>query len=190
MDLGPPAFLLCTHSKTRDSQGVSASLKEAREFERAGIREPITLLMFGQRYRGIITRIGGGGIYVETDAPAERSYPVLMRFRLACFDKPMTFKGAVRWVSEPRTQANGSHRPGGVGIMFQDMAPRIRRQIVEFVADSGDVVYEVSSLLGQDDTDIREIQTLLAKVNLDQISSIAELKKHIEREMDNYFDRA
>lgn len=167
---------------------MPASFKEARQYERAPVREPVVIMLHSRRFRGIVTRIGGGGVYVVTDAPADREDHILLRMRLPCFEKAVIFKGEVRWTS-PERDVDGQYEPGGLGVMFTDVEPRIQRKIVEFVADTGDMLYEVSGLLGEKDPDLARIQAMLSRMQLDTIGSVDELRELLRAEMNNYFDR-
>lgn len=169
------------------SVSMAASFREARRYERAPVREPVVILWQNHRFRGLVTRIGGGGVYVVTDAPTEVDDRILLRMRLPCFDAPVVFKGEVRWSSPPRTREDGSYHPGGVGVMFLDVDPQIRQKIIEFVTDTGDMLFEVSGLLDNRDPDVARIQAMLSRVSLDTIGSLDELRSRLRAELDQYF---
>jgi len=153
---------------------VGASYSQARAYERAAIRERATLVFAGRSFPGAITRIGGGGVFFEGAAPLEKGEIILIRFRLACFEEPVVVKGEVRWVADP-----GGVHPPGLGIAFLDLDPKKRAQIVEFVADRGNVLCEVGEMLKGGETDLARYKRLLEKVDLGNIGSIDELKARV-----------
>lgn len=160
---------------------MAASYGQARQYERTAIRERGVLVINGVSHSGHITRIGGGGVFFEPAQPLtiEKTQSVLLKFRLACFDEPLTVKGEVRWVSI----ANDNH-PAGAGIAFLDLDPKKQQQIIEFVAERGNVLCVVSALLRDRETDLTRLQKLLDKVDLGTVGSIDELKARVKAGMD------
>ena len=73
--------------------------------------------------------------------------------------------------------------------MFVDVDPITQRKIVEFVADTGNVLYEVSGLLTDKDADLTEIRNRLSGIDLTDVGSLDELREAVREEMAHYFDR-
>ena len=64
--------------------------------KRTALRERGVLVAGGVSYAGVVTRIGGGGVFFESHAPLQKGQSVLIRFKLACFDEPLIAKGEIR----------------------------------------------------------------------------------------------
>lgn len=166
---------------------MSASHRQVRQYERAPIRERGTLVVNGVPQTGVISRVGGGGLFFECALKLDKGTTVLVKFRLACFEEAVVVKGEVRWVAA----ANGD-TPAGIGIAFVDLEPRRRQQIVEFVAERGNVLCEVDELLADPDPelDIAKLRGLLAKVDLDGADSIEEIRARVKKGLDGFFERS
>ncbi len=163
---------------------MGGSYKQARQFERAAIREKGTLVVNGENHPGTISRVGGGGVFFETALDLPRGQAVLLRFRLACFDEPILVKGEVR----SRTEAN-VNGPAGLGIAFVDLDPKKQAQIVEFVAERGNVLCEVNGLLEDEELDVNRMRKLLASVDLDRIGSLDDLRARVRAGIQDLLER-
>jgi Tfp pilus assembly protein PilZ len=163
---------------------VAASYSQVRQYERAPIRERAVIVVGGVTHPGVVSRIGGGGVFFETNVPLDKGDTVLLRFRLACFEEPVTVKGEVRWVAK----GNDDH-PQGLGILFVDLPVKRRNEIVEFVAERGNVLCEVDSMLQSRETDLSRMKSLLAKVDLESVTSLEELRARVKHGMAGFFDR-
>ena len=159
---------------------MGASYTQVRAYERTTLRERGVIVAGGVSYSGLITRIGGGGVFFESHAPLQKSQSVLVRFKLACFDEPLVVKGEVRHVSS----GVDSKQAKGAGIMFVDIDPRKRAQIVEFVAERGNMLCVVSAMLRDGEPDLAQMQKLLEKVDLDSVGSIDELRARVKAGID------
>jgi hypothetical protein len=131
----------------------------------------------------MISRVGGGGLFFETANKLEKGTTVLLKFRLACFDEAVVVKGEIRWVT-----AGGGDIPAGMGIAFVDLAPKRRQQIVEFVAERGNVLCEVDDMLDDPELDLAKLKSLLQRVDLDGAESIDEIKKRVKQGLEGFFD--
>ena len=163
---------------------MAASYRQVRQYERAPIRERGTMVVNGESHAGMVSRIGGGGLFFETNLPLTKGQTVLLRFRLACLEEPLVVKGEVRWVSGP------GGTPEGVGVAFIDLDARKRQQIVEFVAERGNVLCEVDEMLDTSDLDLPQLRALLAKVDLDGADSLEEVRDRVKKGLDGFFSRA
>lgn len=163
---------------------MAASYRQVRQYERAPIRERGTLVVNGESHPGTVSRIGGGGLFFETALPLSKGDVVLLRFRLACLDEPVVVKGEIRWVSAPTAV------PRGVGVAFIDLDAGKRQQIVEFVAERGNVLCEVDEMLDDPEIDLSQLRALLAKVDLDGADSLEEVRDRVKKGLDGFFSRA
>ena len=163
---------------------MAASYRQVRQYERAPIRERAVLVSDGVSYQGIISRIGGGGVFFETDLDLAKSDAVLVKFRIACLEEPVLVKGEVRWVAE----SNNEH-PRGLGIAFLDLDPVKRDQIVEFVAERGNMLASVDSLLRARNADLDRMKDMLSRVDLDTVTSLEDLRARVRQGMLGFFDR-
>lgn len=162
---------------------MGASYVQARQFERAPIREKAVLVVNGVSYPGIVSRIGGGGVFFESSLQLEKGQNVLLRFRLPCLDEPLVVKGEIRWVSQ-------RPNPPGFGIAFQDLDPHKRDQIVEFVAERGNVLCVVNALLREGTADLSRLKKLLSKVDMNSVSSLDELRQKVKEDLGGFFERS
>ena len=168
---------------------MAASYREARQYERASVNAPAALLLGSKRFKGRVTRLGGGGVFIATDAPAGIRDVLVLQLFLPCLEEPLTVKGEVRWRAKESQTIHGEVSPAGIGLMFLDMDPPVRAQIVEFVAETGGILYQIDGLLQENDPDITKIQQLLSSIELDRMNSVGELRSCIQKEMGNYFAR-
>ena len=162
---------------------MSASHRQVRRYERAPIRERGTLVVNHVPHAGWVSRVGGGGLFFETPLKLEKGAAVLLKFRLACFEEPVVVKGEVRWV------AAGGASPAGLGIAFVDLDPKRRQQLVEFVAERGNVLCEVDEMLDDPEMDVGKLRALLAKVDLDGAASLEEIRARVKQGLDGFFER-
>lgn len=170
--------------KGLDSLGVGASYQQARRYERAPIRERGTLVLNGVSYAVIVGRLGGGGAFVETPLELPKGELFLLRFRVACFEEPLVVKAEVRWSAD-----ESADQPAGLGVAFVDLDPRKRTLLVEFVAERGNVLCEVEGLLKEQTADLDRMKDLLAKVDLDSVGSLEELRARVKDGMAGFFER-
>ncbi len=161
---------------------MGASYVQARQYERAPIREKGVLVVNGVSYPGVVSRIGGGGLFFESPLQLEKGQAVLVRFRLQCFDEPLVVKGEIRWVAQ-------KPHISGFGIAFQDLDPKKRDQIIEFVAERGNVLCVVNALLREGTADLSRLKKLLSKVDMDSVSSLDELRQKVKADLGGFFDR-
>lgn len=163
---------------------MSASYRQVRQYERAPLRERGVLIAGGVSYPGIIGRVGGGGVFFETELDLKKGDVVTLKFRLACLEEAIVVKGEVRWVAEE----NREHLRG-LGIAFLDLDAARRDRIVEFVAERGNVLASVDSLLRDRNADLTRIQDLLSRVDLDNVTSLEDLRERVKTGMQGFFDR-
>lgn len=85
----------------------------------------------GQRFESRAGGIGGGGLFIESQAPLRVGTKLAMEFSLPA--KPAEWlpaKGVVAWVCPKADQYTFSP---GMGVRFTEVAPEIRDRILELV---------------------------------------------------------
>ncbi|MGQ0667600.1 MAG: PilZ domain-containing protein [Nitrospiraceae bacterium] len=85
----------------------------------------------GQRFESRAGGIGGGGLFIESQAPLRVGTKLAMEFSLP--EKPAEWlpaKGIVAWVCPKADQYTFSP---GMGVRFTEVAPDIRDRILELV---------------------------------------------------------
>jgi uncharacterized protein (TIGR02266 family) len=73
----------------------------------------------GLRSTEYATTLGGGGLFIETDAPLPRDTPLIASFRLLEQSGPHRVAGRVVWSHAPDAEG-GIGRASGMGIEFTD----------------------------------------------------------------------
>lgn len=100
---------------------------------------PRVSLLFRVRYKtpeGVqlehqASGIGGGGLFIESDAPQPKGTNLSLAFALP--DRPAEWleaKGSVAWICPRRDQYTASP---GMGIKFTDIAPKVRERVIQLV---------------------------------------------------------
>ena len=64
--------------------------------------------------------INGGGMFIETESPADPETEVQLSFRLPGREEPVKVEGRVAWVSDGTTG-----QPQGMGIEFHSLSPEM-----------------------------------------------------------------
>ncbi len=86
----------------------------------------------GRLIEGRASGIGGGGIFVESDAPLPVKTGLALAFSL--LDRPSEWldaKGEVAWICPQRDQYTLFP---GMGVRFTDIAPKARERVLELVS--------------------------------------------------------
>ncbi len=85
----------------------------------------------GQHFESRAGGIGGGGLFIESQAPLAIGTKLMMEFSLP--EQPnewLQAKGLVAWVCPKADQYTFSP---GMGVRFTDIAPEIRNRVLELV---------------------------------------------------------
>ena len=102
---------------------MSPSLPRKRE--RRFRRRPVRLLVDFQGDTGVrceyATTLGAGGLFIETEEPAEIGTPIRVRFRLPESGQVHEIEGRVAWHRRATPEAPITRAPG-MGIEFVDAA--------------------------------------------------------------------
>ncbi len=97
---------------------------DRRQTDRARLEVPVDYSTVDAFFTEFSANINEGGMFVETDTPADPETFVQMSFRLPGADEPVKVEGRVAWVSDG---TRGS--PRGMGIQFQALTSEVRDTI-------------------------------------------------------------
>jgi uncharacterized protein (TIGR02266 family) len=102
--------------------------KDRRHSERQNIKIPVDYSAVDAFFSEFTTNINEGGMFIETENPAEIDSVVQLQVRLPDLERPIKLGGRVAWISDGKTDS-----PPGMGIEFQDMSPDLRQTINDLV---------------------------------------------------------
>ena len=105
-----------------------AHARDRRRSERAELLVRLEYRTVDALFSEFARNINEGGIFVETETPAERGSRVDLQFRLPGSDQPISARGIVVRVAEP-----GSGGPPGMGIEFESLDSDSRERINQLV---------------------------------------------------------
>ncbi len=100
------------------------SRAERRSSERAPLKIPVDYSAVDSFFTEFTHNINEGGIFVETDAPAELETVVQLHFGVPGEKEPIQVAGRVAWISDGKGKS-----PSGMGIEFQELGPEARERI-------------------------------------------------------------
>jgi len=106
----------------------SSQPRERRRSRRAGLEIPVDYSTVDAFFAEFSANINEGGLFVETDAPAEPGIAVQLSFRLPGAKDPVKVEGRVAWVSD-----GTRGQPCGMGVEFQTLSAEVRETINEVV---------------------------------------------------------
>ena len=93
-----------------------------RSERRKGIREPTRIpVAYGAVdafFTEFASNINEGGMFIETDSPADLDELVELVFTFAGIDAPIQVGARVAWISDGKEES-----PPGMGVEFLDLAP-------------------------------------------------------------------
>ena len=102
--------------------------KERRQASREPIKIPIDYSAVDVFFSEFASNINEGGMFIETDNPAELDDVVQLQMRFPELESPVQVGGRVAWTSDGK---DGS--PPGMGIEFLDLTREIRDCINQVV---------------------------------------------------------
>ncbi len=109
--------------------GKKEESSERRNKTRTPLKIPVDYSAVDVFFTEFSANINEGGMYIETDAPAEIGTVVQLHFRLPGLVEPVQVSGRVAWLNEEK----GPGGEPGMGIEFQDLPHDIRERINEVV---------------------------------------------------------
>jgi uncharacterized protein (TIGR02266 family) len=102
--------------------------RERRRSQRAPLEIPVDYSTVDAFFHEFSANINEGGLFIETDNPAETDTAVQLSFRLPGSSEPVKVEGRVAWISD-----GTRGYPQGIGIQFQTLSPEVRERINEVV---------------------------------------------------------
>jgi len=104
---------------------------ENRAYCRAGIDLEVELDSERGPYRGIISDIGEGGLFIATAVPPRVGERLELSLELPGEPSPLAVRGVVRWVRDPGEACEGA--PPGFGMEWLMLSADGLRAIKRFV---------------------------------------------------------
>ena len=101
---------------------------ERRGGARTSLKIPVDYSAVDVFFTEFSANINEGGMFIETDTPAEIGTLVQLHFRLPGLQEPLQVSGRVAWVNEEKEEEGI-----GMGIEFQDLSLDTREQINRIV---------------------------------------------------------
>jgi uncharacterized protein (TIGR02266 family) len=97
---------------------------DRRRTHRTRLEIPVDYSTVDSFFEEFSANINEGGMFIETESPAEPDTVVQMSFRLPGTADPLKVEGRVAWVSD-----GTRGRPRGMGIEFHALPPEARDTI-------------------------------------------------------------
>ncbi len=107
---------------------MSSGNTERRQSERQRLKVRVDYSAVDAFFGEFSANINEGGIFIETDSPAELDALVQLQFRVPGLDTPIQVAGRVAWINQDKSEG-----PRGMGIEFQQLDPSIRETINDLV---------------------------------------------------------
>jgi type IV pilus assembly protein PilZ len=104
--------------------GASEIEVERRRSSRAPLVVRVSYSTVDALFSDFARNINEGGMFIETDTPAEPDTHVTVRFQLPGSEEPVQARGRVAWV-----RTAGGDAPAGMGIEFESLAADARSRI-------------------------------------------------------------
>jgi type IV pilus assembly protein PilZ len=101
---------------------------DRRRQPRASLKIPVDYSSVDAFFTDFTRDINEGGVFIETDAPAEIDAEVQLHFKLPDEADPLRVIGRVAWVSDGKRD-----KPAGMGIEFQHLPEEMRQRINRIV---------------------------------------------------------
>ncbi len=115
-------------SRGVSSRGVCSDGEERRRGERVELKIPVDYSAVDAFFAEFSANINEGGMFIETDSPAEPGTHVQLQLRLPGLDEPVTLSGIVA-----RSSDGKQNSPAGIGIEFLEIDPEVRDTINRIV---------------------------------------------------------
>ncbi len=97
---------------------------ERRHAGRTTLEIPVDYSTVDAFFTDFSANINGGGMFIETESPADPETEVQLSFRLPGGEEPVKVEGLVAWVSDGSTG-----QPQGMGIEFHSLSPETHERI-------------------------------------------------------------
>ena len=112
--------------------------QHSRPSMRRHVREQITIKAHfqteeGRNLKGVVTDIGGGGLFIETTHPVPEGTELKISFAIPDHPwEPIDAHARVVWT---RARTYSLVLPPGMGVLFAEMQPEDRSRILDFLSD-------------------------------------------------------
>lgn len=106
-----------------ESRSDVRTIVERRRSIRAPVVVRIEYATVDALFSDFTRNINEGGVFIETDCPAELDSVVHLRFRLPGTREMLKLTGRVAWIR------NAAGRPEGMGVEFENLSDRDRDRI-------------------------------------------------------------
>lgn len=107
---------------------MSSGKSERRHSERQPLKVPVDYSAVDAFFDEFSTNINEGGIFIETDSPAELETVVQLQFQVPGESEPLQVAGRVAWMSD-----GSGKSPSGMGIEFHELSAASRQRVDELV---------------------------------------------------------
>jgi type IV pilus assembly protein PilZ len=116
-------------TQDRATEGAEVrTVVERRRSARAPVVVRIEYATVDALFSDFTRNINEGGVFIETDCPAELDSAVHLRFRLPGEREALRVTGRVAWISP-----GSDDHPQGMGVEFESLSERDRDRINELV---------------------------------------------------------
>jgi uncharacterized protein (TIGR02266 family) len=105
-----------------------SSKRERRGSRRQDLKIPVDYSSVDSFFSEMATNINEGGMFLETDAPAELDQLVKVAFRLPGLSAPIEVEARVAWLSRGEGGA-----AAGIGLQFLELSDEARETINRLV---------------------------------------------------------
>jgi uncharacterized protein (TIGR02266 family) len=117
-----------SHENYPDTAGEVRTIVERRRTLRAPVVVRIEYATVDALFSDFTRNVNEGGVFIETDCPAELDSVVHLRFRLPGTRENIKVAGRVAWI-EPGSDG----QPQGMGVEFENLTDADRTRINEIV---------------------------------------------------------
>ncbi len=97
---------------------------ERRTSERTALKVQVDYSGVDAFFSELASNINEGGLFIETETPAELDEVVQLNITLPTLDEPVQVEGRVAWISDGKADS-----PAGMGVEFLDLPAEIRATI-------------------------------------------------------------
>ncbi len=165
---------------------MSAGVKE-RGYQRATLRVPVYFGSEGYTSTGKSLTISIGGIFIETNVLLPLDQEIKLKFNLPGYG-PVEAKGTVIWrVTKPLSKR---FKNPGIAVRFTEIAEEQCKNIEDYVIKKSRIIRAIKHMLSEKKPDMKRINELLTSTYIHDYSTIEDLRRQIEEELDLFRLRA
>lgn len=97
---------------------------DRRRTNRQSIKIPVDYSAVDSFFTEFATNINEGGMFVETESPADLGAEIQLYFSLPELDDPICVEATVAWISDGKAES-----PPGMGVEFSQLPDETQRKI-------------------------------------------------------------